>query len=127
VAGSRAVDAADPPLHDAAELARLTGGDRALSRDLLAAFAAGLADERTAIRSALDAGAALAVQRALHRLLGACRSACVPRLAIQVRGLEDRARHGDIAGVAMAWPDCVALIDATAAALTPFLTESPAP
>lgn len=115
---------AEPPLHDAAALAALTGGDAVLAAALLEAFAASLDDERAAVLAALDAGDAPATQRALHRLIGACRSACVPRLAAQVRALEDHSRAGDLAAIRRAWPALTALLAATAAALPVSVPES---
>lgn len=106
-----------PPLLDAAALDRLTGGDQLLGHDLLAAFADSLADERSAVRRALDSGQADALRRSLHRLLGACRSACVPRLVAEVEAMQALARRGDAAALASHWPTLAAHIDDTAAAI----------
>jgi len=120
-------DSADPPapaaaalpLHDPAALLQLTGGDEALGQALCAAFRASLDAEREAVRTALDNGDLPATQRSLHRLLGACRSACVPRLAQQVSALEDAARCGDRGPLQDGWPALVALIADTADRLSP--------
>jgi len=113
-------------LHDADALRQLTGGDPALGRDLLAAFRASLDAERDAVRAALDRGDLVAIQRTLHRLLGACRSACVPRLARKVADLEDCARQSDRSAVLAGWPTLQALIADTAAALS-VAPENPVP
>ena len=115
------------PLLDADALNQLTGGDTSLAHDLLTAFVDSLAGERAAVRHDLDGHQPEALRRSLHRLLGACRSACLPRLAQRVDALQEHARRGEREPLLAEWPALVTLIAATASSLDFQLTETHSP
>ena len=98
--GSPSAAAASPTAIDAAALAELTGGDRAVERDILREYRTANDADALALRDALDRRDLPGIVRAAHRMKGAGRMVGARSLAEVCGAIEQAGRAEDFTAVA---------------------------